>query len=242
MRLKLAERAARQKSDWESRVKAAADRTRAPYTEALIKFVARHTIQTSQIDSKGAISDPALDEACRIYMRSHRMLPGGSQEQPKATKAPITKIRKTKEKSVPKKKPKTKEEKEKEREEALALIPITSIDYNGELQPPCLYADIVDEVTDGGPKRRKRKVWSQEDDELLLDCEAIIRARARDLVGAKGRYAMKQVMPAVGQQTLLSRLKKVLTMPGKAAYFARLIDTIHDLWKEHRGTPGPTRS
>ena len=236
LRLKLAERAARQKSDWEGRVKAASNRTKAPYSEELVKFVARHTIQTSQISSKGAISDPAVDEACRIFMRHYRILPVGSVKEAKATKAPITKIRKAKEKRVPKKKPKTKEEKEKERELAMALIPIAPVDANGEFQESRAGADVAEIEGSDGPKRRKRKTWSAEDDELLLDCEAIIRARARDLINAKGRYAINQVIHGVGHQTLLSRVKRILQMPGKAAYFARLTDTIYELWMQHRGT------
>ena len=88
-----------------------------------------------------------------------------------------------------------------------------------------------------GPKRRRRKVWTQEDEEDLLDCEAIIRARSRDLVNAKGRLATERIILNVGHQTLLTKLKAQMKMPGKKAYFERLTDAWYDLWKQYRGTP-----
>jgi len=47
---------------------------------------------------------------------------------------------------------------------------------------------------------------------------------------------MIQIFPEVSPQTYHSRLKKMLTEPGKQAYFERLEDAWHDIWVEHRGT------
>ena len=85
------------------------------------------------------------------------------------------------------------------------------------------------------PIQRRRKNWTPEEDDTLLDAEAIIRARSRD-TNAKGRAAMVQIFPEVGPQTYLFRVKKLLGMPGKQAYFGRLEDAWYDVWIEHRGT------
>lgn len=47
---------------------------------------------------------------------------------------------------------------------------------------------------------------------------------------------MVQIFPDVGVQTFLMRLKKVLAPPRKQAYFERLEDAWHLIWKQHRGT------
>ncbi|RXK42604.1 hypothetical protein M231_00158 [Tremella mesenterica] len=86
-----------------------------------------------------------------------------------------------------------------------------------------------------GPRRRKQ--WSNEDDENLLDAEAIIRARSRNLPGNKGRQAVSQIFPDVGLQTFRSRLKKIFETAGKKPYFDRLEDAWYNVWQAHKGTP-----
>jgi hypothetical protein len=83
---------------------------------------------------------------------------------------------------------------------------------------------------------RRRREWSNEDYELLLDAEAIITARAASRRGL-GRSAMAQLFPNVSGQTFLNRVKKVLAEPGKQAYFDRLVPAWKDLWERYRGTP-----
>lgn len=82
---------------------------------------------------------------------------------------------------------------------------------------------------------RRRHKWSLQDDELLLDAEAIIRARSRGRIRA--RQAMTQVFPDIGHQPILTRIKKLLLEPGKLQYFERLEQAWYDLWTMKRGTP-----
>ncbi len=87
------------------------------------------------------------------------------------------------------------------------------------------------------PLLRRRRNWSHEDDETLLDAEAIIRARARGKPNAArpGRAALVQIFPDVGAQTAHGRIKKLLGLPGKQAYFELLEDAWYDIWVEYRG-------
>jgi hypothetical protein len=86
------------------------------------------------------------------------------------------------------------------------------------------------------PLKRSRYVWTQERDELLLDSEAIIGARRRGTT-YRGRPAIVQVLPDIKEQSVRTRLKAVLDMPGKTAYLERLTDVWYEIWTEHRGTP-----
>jgi hypothetical protein len=81
--------------------------------------------------------------------------------------------------------------------------------------------------------QRRRHVWTPHEDELLIDTEAIIRARSRGRI--RGRAAASQVFPDIGSQSLLNRFKKLLSMPGKQQYFDRLEQAWHDIWMAHRG-------
>lgn len=47
---------------------------------------------------------------------------------------------------------------------------------------------------------------------------------------------MNQLFPDLGDQVMRNKLKKLLDIPGRSAYFDRLVDAFHDLWVEHRGT------
>ena len=91
LKQKLAERAARQKAEWESRVRGAAGRTSTPFSDELVRFVGRHTVQTSTINPMSTLTDAALDEACRIYVRNRAIGSGAAPGQAKPIKAPRTK-------------------------------------------------------------------------------------------------------------------------------------------------------
>ncbi|WWC87968.1 uncharacterized protein L201_002870 [Kwoniella dendrophila CBS 6074] len=88
-----------------------------------------------------------------------------------------------------------------------------------------------------GPQKRTRskRKWTHEDDEFMLDGEAIIRARSR-VNGYKGRQAMNQIYPEMAASTLRTRLAKITCQPGKQAYYERLEDAWFDLWIKLRGT------
>lgn len=92
--------------------------------------------------------------------------------------------------------------------------------------------------------RRHRHNWSRDEEELFFDAEAVIRARCKGTTN-RGRSAMNQLFPDLGDQVMRNKLKKLLDIPGRSAYFDRLVDAFHDLWIEHRGTaalpdPNPT--
>jgi hypothetical protein len=82
---------------------------------------------------------------------------------------------------------------------------------------------------------RRRKHWSHEDDELLLDAEAIILARANGRRNP-GRAAAAQLFPELSNTSFLHRIKKILTYPGKQAYLEKLVAAWTEVWMEHRGT------
>ena len=195
---KLQERRAAQKAEWEARVKAAAERSSVPFSEALVAFVGRHIVQTVAIaSSKSKLSDAALDAACRLFVRNQKI---GSMAAPEQLKlAPSRKVPLVKRREIAKKVP-----------------PIARVSR------------------DGVKLTRRRRKWDREDDDMLLDSEAIIRHRALNNHNARGRPAMVQVFPDVGPQTLLQRFRKVVAMPGKQAYYDRLFDAWSDVWEKHK--------
>lgn len=83
--------------------------------------------------------------------------------------------------------------------------------------------------------RRYRHAWTKEEEELILDCEAIIRARARGSQ-QRGRAVMKEIFPQIGDQVLRAKVKKLLEPPGKAAYYERLEDAVANILDEFQGT------
>ncbi|ORY28627.1 hypothetical protein BCR39DRAFT_534519 [Naematelia encephala] len=90
---------------------------------------------------------------------------------------------------------------------------------------------------------RRRRNWKKDEEDTLLDCEAIIQARSRGVPGKKGRSAMSQLFPDVGIQTFFNRLKKQFALPGKQAYFDQLKEAWYNVWIQYRGTdelPDPT--
>ncbi|WRT65885.1 uncharacterized protein IL334_002836 [Kwoniella shivajii] len=88
-----------------------------------------------------------------------------------------------------------------------------------------------------GPQKRTRskRKWNHDDDELMLDAEAIIRARSRDN-GYKGRAAMEQLFPGFSSQTFRARFRNITVQPGKQAYFDRLEQAWYEIWISIRGT------
>lgn len=83
---------------------------------------------------------------------------------------------------------------------------------------------------------RVRRKWTDEDDELILDAEAIIKARNRDITNGRGRAAMEQLFPNVLGVTFLARVKRSTSTSSGQAYLNLLINAWYDLWKKHRGT------
>jgi transcription factor C subunit 3 len=84
--------------------------------------------------------------------------------------------------------------------------------------------------------RRYRHNWTKDDEETLIDAEAVIRARCRG-TNNRGRLAMVQIFPSIGDQVLRTKLKKLLEQPGREAYYRRLEDAFYHLWVEFRGSP-----
>ncbi|KIR74664.1 hypothetical protein I310_00938 [Cryptococcus deuterogattii CA1014] len=84
-------------------------------------------------------------------------------------------------------------------------------------------------------KNRSKRKWTIEDDELMLDSEAIIRARSRTNA-YKGRAAMSQLYPRITASTFRMRIMKIAGEPGKLAYLERLEQAWYELWLKHRGT------
>lgn len=83
--------------------------------------------------------------------------------------------------------------------------------------------------------RRYRHNWTREEEELIIDAEAVIRARCRGTTN-RGRPAMSQIFPQLQHQVVRTKIKKLLEMPGKEAYFMRLEESFYSLLIEHRGS------
>ncbi|WVQ71198.1 hypothetical protein IAR50_000723 [Cryptococcus sp. DSM 104548] len=85
-----------------------------------------------------------------------------------------------------------------------------------------------------GAKRIRRK-WTSEDDDLIIDGEAIIRARSRTN-NYRGRAILSELFPDVSAQTLRNRLIHIVSEPGMATYLSRLEQAWYEIWMKHRGT------
>lgn len=95
--------------------------------------------------------------------------------------------------------------------------------------------EINDSEAPHGRLSRRRRNWTAQDDELLLDAEAIIRARSRNIPANKGRTAMLQIFPDVGIQTFRTRLKKLFfEAPGKKTYCEMLEEVWYEMWRDRR--------
>lgn len=75
-------------------------------------------------------------------------------------------------------------------------------------------------------------------DELLIDAEAVIRARSIGR-GNRGRKAMGKLAAfnEVGYQNIRVRLTRLRQDPAKDAYFNHLVGAWRQLWLQKRGTP-----
>lgn len=106
----------------------------------------------------------------------------------------------------------------------------------GRRSHPVKPKDYVPPVQDNKDKgRRYRHNWTKDEEDLLLDCEAVIRARGRGTM-QRGRSVMRDVFPQIGDQVLRSKVKKLLEPPGKAAYYQRLEDAVYNVLQEYQGT------
>jgi hypothetical protein len=87
------------------------------------------------------------------------------------------------------------------------------------------------------PGTRYRRKWSAEDDELIVDAEAIIRARNRDRPHLrKTRVGIERMFPGSLIVSCNARLKKVVNTPEKEAYLDLLASAWYDIWMKYRET------
>ncbi|ORX34152.1 hypothetical protein BD324DRAFT_610180 [Kockovaella imperatae] len=229
LKQKLADRAAKQKAEWRDRVRTASERTKTPFSEELVDYVGRYMVQSSTIKMTGRVTDEAICDACRSYLRIKNIGTAVGPGQAKPVKAPRSQAPKVDRESAAKKKREAKEVAKKAEEKVRRAVLLSNL-------PIVPVAANVPEGAEG-PRRRRRKVWTAEDEEDLLDCEAILRARSKEIVNSKGRAATERIIHGVGHQTLLTRIKRQMTIPGRKAYFDRLVEAWYDIWKQYRGTP-----
>ena len=87
------------------------------------------------------------------------------------------------------------------------------------------------------PGKRRRFQWTPRIDELLLDAEAIIRARSIGK-GNRGRRALAQLedFEKIAYANIRVRLNRLLEDPGRNAYFQHLIGAWREMWIQHRGS------
>ena len=87
------------------------------------------------------------------------------------------------------------------------------------------------------PGTRYRRKWTAEDDETLMDAEAIMRARNRDRShNQKTRLGIERLFPGSLLSSCTLRLKKIVDTPEKEAYLELLADEWYDIWTKYRET------
>jgi len=87
------------------------------------------------------------------------------------------------------------------------------------------------------PGTRYRRKWTAEDDETLMDAEAIMRARNRDRThNQKTRLGIERLFPGSLLSSCTLRLKKIVDTPEKEAYLELLADEWYDIWTKYRET------
>jgi len=85
------------------------------------------------------------------------------------------------------------------------------------------------------PGTRYRRKWSAEDDELLVDAEAIIRARNRDRPhNQRTKIGAERMFPGSQLVSCQSRLKKTINTPEKEIYITLLEQAWYDISMDHR--------
>lgn len=71
---------------------------------------------------------------------------------------------------------------------------------------------------------------------MIVEAEAIIRCRNRDVIGNMGRRAMTQIFPGCLPVTFLTRLKKVTDTPEKQSFLGLLEKAWYPIWMSLRGS------
>nr|XP_018264916.1 uncharacterized protein I303_03097 [Kwoniella dejecticola CBS 10117]OBR87074.1 hypothetical protein I303_03097 [Kwoniella dejecticola CBS 10117] len=209
IREKLIERQELAKQLWLNRIKLSSERKNVDYTDQLVEFVSRQTIQGGQLRMPD-VSDNLVDYWVMIWAHVKDLSPEQREsELEERRRIQATRIRLTLNKFVPHaKKGKTSTRK--------AKVRTPKVGFQRRI-------------------RSKRK-WSAEDDDILFDGEAIIRARSR-FNGYKGRQAVQdQIFTDMASTTLRNRLAKLLGQPGKKAYFEKLEEAWFNLWNRLKGT------
>jgi hypothetical protein len=99
-------------------------------------------------------------------------------------------------------------------------------------------ANHITVAADPARPTRNRHKWTDEELDLLLDAEAVIRSRGRDKpAGARGHGAMTQIFVGWRPPALHNVLKRQRAdNPAIAAYYTRLEDAWHSVYLANRGT------
>ncbi|OCF56611.1 hypothetical protein L486_05463 [Kwoniella mangroviensis CBS 10435] len=223
IRQKLIERQEAARVAWEEKVSSSAQRKSVEYTPELLGFVSHQTIQSGSMKMSDA-TESIIDYWVMMWEHIKNLSPQEREtalEERRRYQAERVRLTAPKFKySATSKRRSAKKPKEpKSRSEVLA--------HDG----------FADPFRIAGPQKRTRskRKWTHEDDDLLLDAEAIIRARSR-ASGYKGRQAISQLFPQAVASTIRSRLTKIVSQPGKKAYYERLEQAWYELWMKIRGT------
>jgi hypothetical protein len=87
------------------------------------------------------------------------------------------------------------------------------------------------------PGTRYRRKWTAEDDETLMDAEAIIRARNRDRThNQRTRLGIERLFAGSLLSSCTFRVKKIVNTPEKEAYLELLADAWYEIWTKYRET------
>ncbi|WWC96759.1 hypothetical protein V866_003632 [Kwoniella sp. B9012] len=206
IRQKLIERQEAARVAWEEKVSSSAQRKSVEYTPELLAFVSHQTIQSGSMKMSDA-TESIVDYWVMMWEHIKNLSP-----QERET---------------------TLEERRRYQAERVRL---TASKFKYSATSKGRSAKKPKEQKTGPQKRtRSKRKWTHEDDDLLLDAEAIIRARSR-ASGYKGRQAISQLFPQAVASTIRSRLTKIVSQPGKKAYYERLEQAWYELWMKIRGT------
>ena len=208
LRQKIAQRHEQSKQAWEESVRASAERVGTIFQPTLVDFVRRHTQFTTQGTE---LSKAQLDRIVNLFERS-RSESGLSLVQ---TRAPRVRRSQT--------------------SKDIGVRPTRGKPSCSSVTFP---SPLIRDIVPTGRIVRRRKNWTHENDETLIDAEAILRARAqgRPNPSRAGRAAAVQIFPDVMPHMINSRIKKLLALPGKEGYIERLEHAWNEIWIEHRGT------
>nr|ODO02333.1 hypothetical protein L204_01066 [Cryptococcus depauperatus CBS 7855] len=193
---------------WEGCVQASASRKGVPYDLGLLDFVSKKTVDNIR---KVEIADGLIDYWVGVWAVVKDM--GEEERDQRLAQGRISMKQKGKG-AAPQLAKKVREKKMEAQQRVVAP-----------------------EISGATTQRRTRskRKWTAEDDDLMLDSEAVIRARSRTN-GYRGRAAMSQLYPEIGPQTFRLRISKITSEPGKLAYLQRLEEAWSEIWHKHRGT------